>query len=975
LTGDRREWCASGAGNYLVDGFDNNDQGQGGAGVTYGSGGAVTTISPDAIQEYRVITSTPPAEYGRAGGFATDTVLKSGSNNWHGSAFGYNRIQTLAANHYFSNQSGLRDHLVRNQFGGSLGGPIKKDKTFFFATAEFHRLRTGSPLTYTGTTQQFIDFVDSGQYRTFMESDPAGVCQRKTGSACPGAFTHSGALGPIFKQLYAKFPGSFPLATIPDSYKNAAGGDYSSKLVTFPVPVYGQGNVIQTIQTNQNRGSFKLDHKLTEKDQLSFSYIVDQFTTSQNNGGGDSAVGPPEDVVGGSQIFGATWTRTFTPTLLNVFKASYLRHVANFAAPGTQGISSITTADALTTGFGASAGIPQSFTDNQFSYEDSLTKTVGKQTLKFGFRFARTRNGSSFYNDFYGSINPWSVDGLLTDGLADEDQDQFFSGANGDGSLYGASAAYDPTNKRAPDPYRGYRANEFSAYAQSDWKISPRLTLNYGLRWEYFGPPHNFKAGVDSNVYFGTFGTPTPTGNPFLPSDSLFGALQGAQFIQKDHNIWNKDTNNFAPRFGFSLDTLGNGKFVVRGGFGLGYDRLYNNVYENIRFNAPFFVDNAFGTGNGTAPIDPNLRTTLYQVPFTANAALASAGALPVPRHIDQRLVTAYYEQAHLGVETQIAHGYVLEANYIGTFGRKLVGLMNINTFNGRSACPATATGAQLAACTAAGFPNGFSTARATTQFGNDNFRTNIFSSNYSGGQLSLRKGYASGLQLLANYTFSKAMDQISDVFSQRNGNTGVTSSYNPAYDYGPADFDVRHRFVLTANYEVPWKKKNPWLGGWQIAPIIELQTGNPLTVKDTSGSYDPNKDGTRGNERAIYTGTGSQGSSINHGVSPANGYIRAGSWGAYSCPGNVNNGLWCNVPVQRNALYGPGYADVDVAAIKSFRFAEKYGFTLQASFFNVLNHTNFRKVGTDINNDATFGLATDTRDPRITQLSGRFDF
>src|SRR5882757_2729928 len=610
----------SGAGNYLVDGFDNNDQGQGGAGVTYGSGGAVTTISPDAIQEYRVITSTPPAEYGRAGGFATDTVLKSGSNNWHGSAFGYNRIQTLAANHYFSNQSGLRDHLVRNQFGGSLGGPIKKDKTFFFATAEFHRLRTGSPLTYTGTTQQFIDFVDSGQYRTFMESDPAGVCQRKTGSACPGAFTHSGALGPIFKQLYAKFPGSFPLATIPDSYKNAAGGDYSSGLVTFPVPVYGQGNVIQTIQTNQNRGSFKLDHKLTEKDQLSFSYIVDQFTTSQNNGGGDSAVGPPEDVVGGSQIFGATWTRTFTPTLLNVFKASYLRHVANFAAPGTQGISSITTADALTTGFGASAGIPQSFTDNQFSYEDALTKTVGKQTLKFGFRFARTRNGSSFYNDFYGSINPWSVDGLLTDGLADEDQDQFFSGANGDGSLYGASAAYDPTNKRAPDPYRGYRANEFSAYAQSDWKISPRLTLNYGLRWEYFGPPHNFKAGVDSNVYFGTFGTPTPTGNPFLPSDSLFGSLQGSQFIQKAHNISNKDTNWVAPRLGFSLETLSNGNFVVRGGFGLGYDRLYNNVYENIRFNAPFFVDNAFGTGNGTAPIDPNLRTTLYQVPFTANA-------------------------------------------------------------------------------------------------------------------------------------------------------------------------------------------------------------------------------------------------------------------------------------------------------------------------------------------------------------------
>src|SRR5207237_2393489 len=150
-----------GTGNYLVEGADNNEQGQGGVALQ-GPGGANTTISPDAIQEYRVITNDFPAEYGKAGGFVTDTVLKGGTNQWHGSAFEYNRTQAYAAQDWFSNNASpvVRDHLVRNQFGGSLGGPIVKDKTFFYGTGELHRLRTAAPTTTTGTTSQFLDFVN-----------------------------------------------------------------------------------------------------------------------------------------------------------------------------------------------------------------------------------------------------------------------------------------------------------------------------------------------------------------------------------------------------------------------------------------------------------------------------------------------------------------------------------------------------------------------------------------------------------------------------------------------------------------------------------------------------------------------------------------------------------------------------------------------------------------------------------------------
>ena len=215
----------TGTGDFLADGYDNNDQGQGGAGTAgSGSGGAMATISPDAIQEFRVITSTPPAEYGRTGGFATDTVLKSGTNHVHGSAFEYNRNQAITANNYFSNAATPRliDHLVRNQFGGSVGAPIYKDKTFIYVSAEFQRLRQGQPQAgIVAVTPDFVNFVKSGAFETFMEGttqqdttpgavgtpeegiEQIGACPANIGTTCPGALARSATLGPIFSQLLA----------------------------------------------------------------------------------------------------------------------------------------------------------------------------------------------------------------------------------------------------------------------------------------------------------------------------------------------------------------------------------------------------------------------------------------------------------------------------------------------------------------------------------------------------------------------------------------------------------------------------------------------------------------------------------------------------------------------------------------------------------------------------------------------------
>lgn len=984
-----------GAGNFLLNGFDDNDQGLGGGGSFF-SAGALVSLSPDAVEEYRVLSSVPDAEYGRAGGFTTDIVMRAGTNTWHGSLFEYNRIQALAQNNFFSKRSGLRDHQVFNQFGGSFGGHIYKDRTYFFSTIELFRDREGSPVTFTSITQDFYNYVKSGQYETFMEQDPNGFCQQYLGATCPGGFADVHTTAANFNKLYAQSPQEMPFGT-----RNLSNTLTDLWGLTLPIPVYGDGDVIQTSVNNANRGSIRIDHRLTGADQLTFTYALEEDNDTYNNGGGGSTPGPTEINYGGAQIFGARWTHTFTPSLLNDFRAGYLRHVRNFAA-GDPGVSEILTADSLYTGFGANAGFPQLFTENEFSYEDALSYVLHRHNIKGGFRFVRTRNGSSFYNDVAGTLYYWGAPGLLTDGLNDQDAEDLLDGGptgqyhSAYGTLYYLSAAEDPSTDTAPDPYRGYRANEFNAYIEDSVKVTPRLFVSYGVRWDYFGPPHNFRAGVDSNVYFGNAST-VATANPFAPGGTLYLGEQSASFRCVGFNpcgnpnattaagyalasgtstIWDRDLNNFAPRIGFAYDTTGTGKLVLRGGFGIGFDRLYNNVYENIRFNAPHFVDSATGYGAGGAGVSEALRAAAVAQPFTANGDLPTGAA--VPRHVNQHLKTAYYEQIHFGVETNILKGYVVEANYIGTLGRQLVGLMNANTFEGRVAC---SSAAQKTACAAAGLTTAqMSTARPNSTFGNDNFRTNGFSSNFNAGELRISRSYAHGFQISGNYTYSKAMDEVSDVFYPKGGATGIVTPYFPSHQYGPADFDVRHQFNMVANYRSQSASHHYLLGGWGISPIFTAHSGTPIYMKDGNSSYDPNKDGTTGVEWIVYTGSGGPKSSFNHANSPAGdgtpltGAINKAGWTPYTCPANVNSGLFCDVPGDRGGgMYGLRQYNFDLQVGKTIPLRERLVLTVQAAFFDVDGHTEFGNPSGDINS-TSFGEST-SAGIRQGQLSARIDF
>ena len=1007
VTGTNRGAAVNGAragtGNYLVEGADNNDQGQGGRGqISDAKGGAILGISPEAIQEYRVITSAFQAEYGKSAGFVTDTVLKSGTNKFHGSLFEYNRVQALAANNFFSNRAGIKDSLVRNQFGGAIGGPIVKDRTFFYATVEFNRMRQSAPITTVGTTQEFLNWVDSGGFANFMENDPGGFCVMNFGETCGGAFhsesgPNSAQLGPIFKQLADKGP--FPLSTQPIGYDAAHGGYTASGVFTgdalgigvaqlyYPVAPYGTVAISDPFSLNESRFTLKIDHKFTDRDSISGTYLYQKGDQVDKFGGGDNAIGPSYNQKGKNQNLVLGWNHTFTPTVLNVFKASYLRHVQNVLdAPGYEGTPDMYTyADAISVGFGNSSAEPQMFTDNLFQFQNHISFVKGKHSFKTGAEYRRIRNGSSFFSYKNGEIIPYDIENMVTDGVFGDQT------GVGIGGFLREIASINPTTGQLPDYYRGFRGNEVAAYFQDDYRVNNRLSVNYGVRWEYFGPPHNFKENVDSNFYFGAPTVPmtNPGSNVFFPVNSTMAAnVASGSFQVRNHELWQKDLNNFGPRIGFAYDVFGNQKFVVRGGYAVAYDRIYNNLFENIRFNPPYFSANTVGyLYNGVAA--GGLSTPdLFTYPFTSNSAYNNPAysPKPAPRHMDQNLVSPYYEQVHFGMQYEFAHNYVLETNYIGTWGKKLTGIIDINTFDGRVACnqanPDNARGVCLDAYDAGLIPNwALSTRRPNNNISNDNFRNNAFGSNYNALQVQVKKNFSKGLQFQSGYTWAKSLDSISDAFNSKGGTT-PTDNMNIRLDYGPSDFDVRHVWVSDFSYDLPFMKENRWIGGWSVNSIVRMQTGSPFSP---GGSVDTNRDGYSTDRVAYYGGNAAgsiQSSSpagkvdANGSVIPNSGYLNSDNWGYPVCSSSQNLGLWCNGGLGRNYIHGPGLFNVDFGLVKKFKVTEGTSFSFQANFFNVFNRANFSNPSASLNDLDNFGLSKGTTTgARETQLALRFDF
>ncbi len=972
-----------GMGNFVLDGVDNNDQGQGGRSHnSVGSmPGAITGISPDAILEFRVITNNFSAQYGRQAGFVADAVLRPGTNQIHGSLFEYNRNQSITAQDFFSNSFGVKDSLVRNQFGGSLGGPIRRDKTFVFGTVELQTLRQSVPQIVTSVTPDFINFVDSGAFANFMENDPGGLCGG--GPACVGTFANSAQLGPIASSLLQQFPMPVPTS----NFTNDTGGLLQAlgAPITYPVPIFGDADVRNDTVFNENRFSIKLDHNISDTHRLYGFMAFDDFDTTDSSLGGDG-ISPhfPAEGASRAQNWALSYTWTITPSLVNDAKASYLRHSSGFPRQVSPEIPSIVTGfDPLAISFGHTAGFPQRFKDNQFQFQDHVAWTRGKHNVRFGGEYRRTRNGSVFHNANDGFFLPYDTENLLTDGWFGSELDALFFQGDFLGSFVLLEASVNPLTGQVPEPYRGFRANEFGAYVQDDWKIHSRVTLNLGIRWDYFGPPHNFRPGFDSNFYFGPatgsfpapFTPPDPlvpgsgtAPNPFFPVNSPEYEREGtATFIQKDSDIWAKDKNNFAPRFGLAWDVGGNQKTVIRFGGGVFYDRIWNNLFENIRFNPPLFSLNDVGFFINGVTASPTATPGLYSIPVN-NALFANPafGAVPNPRHMDEYMRAPYIEQFSFGIQRELGQNFLFETNYIGTIGHKLTGVVDLNTFPGLNAAGVDPV-SQLP----------FDNSRPNQNIARDNARGNYYNSNYHALQFQLIKRMSRGIQFQTNYTWAKALDYMSDAFQNRASVGGVgirpMDTANRHLDYGRSDFDTRHRFVTSFIYDMPFWRQNRWAGGWTIGSNIVLQTGLPFSVVD-SGT-DHNQDGSF-TDRPDFLAPGNPDNlAFNHDISPADdGYLRTQYFAAPALEPGVNMGLWRNGRLGRNALSSPGFANVDFSLQKKFRITERFTVRLDVNFFNIFNRVNFAAPEGDMS-AGDFGRSTATYGPRVGQLAARIDF
>jgi hypothetical protein len=949
---------------YLLDGGVNNN---------LLSNGIVYNPNPDTIQEFKVIQSNYTAEYGRNGGGIISVVTKSGSNKFHGSGFDFLRNDALNANTFFNKVNGLkRDRLKRNQYGATIGGPIVKDKLFFFFGYQGQKLTqtTAGPQVSTYTPAQL-----NGDFSTF-----------NNGSPDPNVVA--------FLQAYPYFQPNAALAAqgkIDPTKIDAVAKKYiaANLIPTSPNGILAE----QAPGTNDyNEFTFKADYNITSKDKLSITLGRLGGSALLNYSSNTSKLYPITNDQN-RQFASFTYSRVINSHTLNEARFTAQRiHTIQFkpaiSLPNTTSLSIGITPDlnngparvefasGLTLGFSPQG--PQDITNNTFIYSDTLSWSRGKHNLKFGGYFSPYQNNTVY--DFYGT------------------GDFFFYGAGGNllgDSSVGSNGSTASGNDLAdfligaPDEYVQFgnapsniRSKSTYFFAQDEWHLKSNLIITLGIRYEYSAPKFDTQGrsfsllkGVQSTVF-----TNAPTGLLF-PGDAK--APTGANF---------PDKNDWAPRFGFAWDPFKNGKTSIRGGVGFFYDILKGE--DNLQFNgqAPFFgySDLAFdtvpngATGFMTSPYTTNAFGTPNSFPSKVppkNLDFNAAGFLPFGGggvyFVDPHLRTPYTMQYNLSVQHALNSRLTLDAAYVGSMSRKLTLLQDTNPF-------VLGTNTRTF-----NLVPGASFGRLYT------FR-NVGNADYNSLQLSARKDIGEWKSIgktyfTLGYTWSHNIDNGSGF---RNRNSQVPY-YNANKFRASGDFDIRHRITFSGGWDLPFD--NMWQSGpkrltkgWSLFPIVSWRTGFPIDVfsnlQASSGSAGPSAAGDRELVRANLLGAityydphtkqtftnGCTGSSV-AGYYYFNPSVFGCSYPS-SATAEANPALRTYGTLVRNAMRGPNRSNFDLSFSKHTQVYESLNMEIRADFFNIFNHAEFSNPDTSITS-STFGRITTTADPRIIQLALKFTF
>jgi hypothetical protein len=872
------------ANSFLLDGTDINDHANGTPG-----GGAGTNLGVDGILEFKINTSVSPAEYGRSSGGTISAVTRSGTNGLHGSAFEFLRNNVLDSNGYFDEVShggtGTIAPFRRNQFGGAIGGPIKKDKTFFFGNYE--GLRQGNGRNWSAEVPTAATLAGNLPLSS-VPNDPNGqlgneqqrFCATIIGNTCH--INVSPAVAPYLALYQAPTPGT----------ANSDLGDGTGLFFTSPSQV-----------TNEDYFMTRVDHQISDKLRLFVRYSFDKDANLIPNFNG-SAIATEQDA-SRRQYATIQLTSILRPTLVNSLRVAFNRTYQNFDdvlnSPAAANLNFIPGQGFGTISFGAQGlngsngsgplnfigvdnGAPRIYHYNVFQEGDDLTYIRGKHSLKFGVNIERIQDNELASGNSRGDYTFLDIPSFLAN----------------------VPIRFDAPPASASDAYRGLRQTLFGAYVQDDFKMSQRITLNLGLRYEFITDPKEVNGKMAD----------------------LLNLTDPAPTVLKDH-LFAISKKDFEPRVGFAWQLDGSGKTVLRSGFAMFHDHILPYSYGTaLSGYPPFFKtlsDLQGGTNQPVFPIDTNLGNGALP-PLQFGGWLASNKE---PSKV----------QYSMTLQQQVMKDTVLEAAYIGSESHHL-------QRNGEWNTPVPISPGV--------FPAKFSQAnRINPLYGSLTVARFDANAVYDALQITLRRRSASGLQYQAFYTYSKSIDDKSTLAggeSRQEVNT-VVNLLNRAQDRGLSAFDARHNFVLSITYPIPFKfqqKAMTWLlGGWTVNGIGTFRTGEPFgartgsNVSSNGDRWVPDRPNLNPGFSNNPTSGVSAGCKVGSRVIPAGTPLGTASLWYDPCafskpaPGHYGN-------LGRNTITGPGYDEVDASLEKIFKPIERVNVQFRAEVFNLLDHANF---------------------------------
>ncbi len=899
------------ANKFLIDGADNND-------VSV-AGQAITMNNNDAIQEVSIQTANFSAEFGRSGGAIVNQITKSGTNNLHGTAnWIYDgsplnaSTQSQRISYFGKLKAGTANPVLKPKNHDAIlsftgGGPVYipgvyngKDKTFWFVGGFWdHYTSNGSTYSFTVPTAAGL---------TTLQSYAA---------SCPNVALYLKALGGM---VASNKTGTLNLG-VPTSVYTAnrtCNGDQRAG-VTMD---YGTGSRVVPNSTKFYEVQFRLDHTISSRQNISARVYED----NQMEPLYDAGLAPSFDANGTFHSWNTAIAHTFaiTPTLTNELRVNYTQTTYWFGAVTEDGLGALPTFSIGTlSGFGTNANYPQGRIPNTYQAQDVVTKVVGRHQFRMGWEYfrqiARQFAPANLRGSLVYSNSGSSSSGTLVDAFANFMDDYTGWGTTTRVARSYGSAEYHPTY------------TSVAGFFQDSWKVTQDLTLNLGLRWDYFGQPANI------------FTYPAVNFDPAGFSKARVAA----------------DNNNFGPSVGFAWNPkhgmlVGEGKTVLRGGFQISYDGSFNNLLSNMATGAPNNPANLSifppSTGRGLAGN--------YATLFPAMTPQAFATTVSTTSQFLPKTPSPYTERWSFGFQRELPAGMIVDLSYVGSVSHHLNQQQELNPF-----------GAPVQNTTTGVWSNG---TRLIPTIGGRMVRANAANSNYNAMQLEVKKRYSTtpvgSILLTSAYTWSKSLGVVDDVFATTAG-TSVYMSANPlryngwrTSDYGPSDNDRRHIFVTSAVWDMPSKVKMPVLSqilnGWTVSGNVFVRSGVPFSVFNGA---DRDLDGTAANDRPDI---GNMKAPLNSAAQYVSSSVCATNWQTLYGTGCVTpsdvrflyypTGTYApfvaGKQMQKNSLYTPMFLSSDASIIKTFKVAEGKSLEYRLEMFDVANSQNY--TFTPLNNN-----------------------